>query len=523
MCIVAGRKAFRKDEAYTGGGAPLFLDAREVTHGTVLETDVAIVGAGAAGITLARELAGRPFQVCVLESGGLDLDKATQSLAGGESVGLPYYPLEATRLRYFGGTTNHWGGWCRPLDPIDFEIRAWVPYSGWPFPKTRLDPYYQRAQAICQLGPFSYDAEAWEDSKDRRRLPFNGERVVSTMWQIGPPTRFGPAYRDDLARASNIRTYLYANVVELATTEHAGQVTRLRVAGLHGRVFWVTAKLFILAAGGIENARLLLLSSAVQQTGLGNRHNLVGRFFLEHPQLWSGPLLLSQPTIPMALYNIQTVAQTTVAGCLTLAEEVQRRERLLNGCVFLHPALPGPDDELDAHLGQVIGDIDALGESATGRGTRPPSAKRYRLFLRPEPAPHPDSRVTLGEARDSLGQRRARLHWQLSPMIRQSVGRALEILGEETGRAGLGRVRVSRDDEQTAWARPQGGYHHMGTTRMHVDPKQGVVDADCRVHGLSNLFIAGSSVFPTAGYANPTLTIVALALRLADRIKVLMT
>lgn len=505
------------------GREPLFLDARNVADGTVIETDVAIVGAGAAGITVARELAHQPFRVCLLESGGLEFDKGTQLLAEGESTGLPYYPLEATRLRYFGGTTNHWGGWCRPLDVIDFQARAWVPYSGWPFPRTHLDPYYRRAQAICQLGPFAYDAETWEDSKDRRRLPFTGGRVFSAMWQIGPPTRFGPVYRDDLARASNIRTYLYANVVELATTEHARQVTRLRVAGLHGHAFWVTAKLFILAAGGIENPRLLLVSNATQRVGLGNGNDLVGRFFLDHPQLWSGPLLLSQPTIPMALYTIQTVAQTKVAGCLTLAEEVQRRERLLNWCAFLDTAPPGADDEIDAHLGQVIGNIDALGKSAMRQGMRPPPAKRYRLFLRPEPAPHPDSRVTLGEARDSLGQPRARLHWQLSPMTRLSVGRALEILGEEVGRAGLGRVRVSKDDEQAAWARPQGGYHHMGTTRMHVDPKQGVVDADCRVHGLSNLFIAGSSVFPTAGYANPTLTIVALSVRLADRIKDLMT
>ena len=533
------------------GGEHLFIDAREVPENTIIEAEVCIVGAGAAGITLAREFAGESFRVCLLESGGLELDKETQSLSEGETVGLPYYPLHTARLRYFGGTTNHWGGWCRPLDEIDFERRDWVPHSGWPFPKAHLDPFYERAQPLCQLGPFAYDAEAWEDRKERPRLPLAGDRVITRMWQIGPPTRFGAEYRNVLARAANIRTYLNANVVEIEATQTAQRVTRVGVACLQGSTFWVAANLIILAAGGIENPRLLMLSNAVQRTGLGNQHDLVGRFFMEHPQLWSGPLLLSDAAFPMTLYALHTVKKTAVAGCVALAEEVQRREELLNACVLLEPqplgagaapgaaAVPGfpsqtirrggfPDD-FETHLDRVIADIGTVALAANRNMQRPP-ARAFRLLLRPEPSPNPESRVTLASVRDRLGKRRARLLWQLHDWDQRSLSRTQEIVAQEVGRAGLGRLRVTRDDDETAPASPrekvpwtglQGSYHHMGTTSMHVDPKQGVVDGNCRVHGVSNLFIAGSSVFPTAGYANPTLTIVALAVRLADHVKAL--
>jgi len=521
-----------------------------VPENTIIGTEVCIVGAGAAGITLAREFAGHSFRVCLLESGGLEFDKETQSLSEGETVGLPYFPLHTARLRYFGGTTNHWGGWCRPLDEIDFEKRDWVPHSGWPFPRAHLDPCYERAQPICQLGPFAYDAEAWEDPPTRPRLPFTGGRVLTKIWQIGPPTRFGTEYRNALARAANIRTYLNANVVEIETTRTAQKVTRVRVACLQGNRFWVSAKLFILATGGIENPRLLLLSNAVQRTGLGNQNDLVGRFFMEHPQLWSGPLLLSDAAFPMTLYALHTVTKTAVIGCVAFAEEVQRREELLNACVFLEPQPLGAEaapraaavsrspsqlvrkgsipDGFETHLGQVIADIARVPMTRTRRAAGDAPARLIKLLLRPEPAPNPESRVTLASARDRLGKRRVRLRWQLHDRDQRSLSRAQQILAEEVGRAGLGRLRVTRDDDEAAPAAPrdqapwtglQGSYHHMGTTRMHVDPKQGVVDVNCRVHGISNLFIAGSSVFPTSGYANPTLTIVALAVRLADHVK----
>jgi choline dehydrogenase-like flavoprotein len=448
------------------------------------------------------------------------------------------------RLRYFGGSTNHWEGWCRPLDEIDFETREYIAYSGWPFDKSHLDPFYERAQAICQLGPFAYDADAWK-LDNSPPLPFIGDCVITTIYQFSPPTRFGEVYRDEITRAANITTFLYANVVDIETTETSQTVTRLRVACLDGNKFWVTAKLFILAAGGIENPRLLLLSNKVQSAGLGNQHDLVGRFFMEHPHLVSGLFLPSHRASSTDFYSrIQnTEKNVLVLGVLTLSTKTLRREQLTNfSVVLIQPwswsqvsrgvtsfkrllselrrrSVP---EHYVKHLKNVIVELDDVA-IALYKGERPP-ATWLTLENRSEQVPDPGSRVTLTAERDRLGKNRVRLDWRLSPIDKRSIRRGHEIIGKELGRAGLGRLRVVVDDNDAVWDSTMiGGCHHMGTTRMHVNPQQGVVDANCQVHGMSNLFIAGSSVFPTSGYANPTLTIVALAIRLADHVKRIMT
>ena len=168
----------------------MLVDARTVPANKVIETDVCIVGAGAAGITLAREFIGKPFRVCLLESGGFDFEESTQDLYRGNNAGF-HVPLSVARLRYFGGSTNHWGSYCRPLDEIDFETRDWVPHSGWPFKKSELDPYYDRAQSICQLGPYRYDPQFWQ-TQAGAPLPLAGDRVVTSIFQMrDPAVRFG--------------------------------------------------------------------------------------------------------------------------------------------------------------------------------------------------------------------------------------------------------------------------------------------------------------------------------------------
>jgi choline dehydrogenase-like flavoprotein len=538
----------------------LFIDGRSVPDRKVIHTDICIVGAGPAGITLSREFAGQPFRVCLLESGNLEFDAGAAALADGENVGLPYWPLRFARLRYFGGTSNHWGGWSTTLDEIDFETRDWVPNSGWPFGKAHLDPYYERAQSICRLGPARYDAEFWRDpafwpdGRDRPALPLRADRVVTRIFQIRA-LRFGEAYRDALAQASNIDVYLNANVVEIQTTKDARTVIRVAVVCLQGPRFFVAARMFILAVGGIETARLLLLSNGVQPAGLGNQHDLVGRFFMEHPYLESGFFLPSQLAGVGDLYKRGATVNggPYIVGVLKVSPELQRREKLLNHCfVFMRKV----DDELERnegveslrhlgralrrgqqptefwkHLGNVLADIDDAARAVYRTVIeRKPLAQTVFTFLAQfEQVPNPDSRVTLSAERDALGAPRVRLDWRLTPADKRSVRRAQEILGEEMGRMGLARVRVALDDDDTSWSTPpkdsapwtgpRGGFHHMGTTRMHADPRKGVVDRDCRVHGMSNLFIASSSVFPTGGFSNPTLTIIALALRLADHLK----
>jgi choline dehydrogenase-like flavoprotein len=531
----------------------MLVDARLVPNNKTIETDICILGAGAAGITLATELAGQPFRVSVLEGGGLELDPSGQSLYEGENSGVPYYPLEAARLRFLGGSTNHWGGWCWPFSANDFKVREWVPYSGWPFDKTHLDPYYQRAQVVCQLGPYDYNPNSWQDH-DSRPLPFQTGRVQTQIIQINP-LRFKDAYRPKLQSADNITVYLNANALEIETTANAKTVTKVPVGCLSGNRFFVKAKLFVLATGGIENARLLLLSNKVQRAGLGNQHDLVGRFFMDHVHIFSGRILLLRPELYTDFYRggVDPKTQTKFRAALTLSDKVQQQEQLVSyscnpltvydrelydsvGLASLRKLYQSAKNaelstEFWKHLVNVVTDVDALGRAAYRTIVqRKPliTSQVYDMAHHIAQAPNPDSRVTLSRKRDALGSNRVRLHWRISAMEKHTIRRAQEIIGQEIGRAGLGRVQIGEDGdwhlwtpEQGAhtWKGPEGSFHHCGTTRMHVDPKEGVVDANCRVHSVSNLFVAGSSVFPTIGYANPTLTIVALTIRLADHLK----
>ncbi|MDH4230752.1 MAG: GMC family oxidoreductase [Nitrospirota bacterium] len=548
----------------------MIIDIRSLPQQTTIDTDVCIVGAGVAGITLAREFIREEFRVSLLESGGLSPDRATQSLYWGENTGHPYYPLDTARIGGFGGSSNRWGVpigdhhlgvRLRPLDGIDFEEREWIPYSGWPFNKAHLDPFYERAQAICKVGPYTYNVKDWEKPGETTRLPLADDRVKTAIFQFGSRDTFTREYRDEITRADNITTFIYANVVEAETDSTAQTVTRLRIASMEGKENWITAKLFILATGAIEIPRLLLLSNKRQKTGLGNQNGLVGRFFMEHPHLWSGLYKPSQPGIinSTALYRVHQVNEVPVMGKLTIAEEVLRREKLLNYCVSIHPEImpkrPNITPSFKVISWPLLSSNSTTGCRGRDKGAAAPrhsagaavseaglavyrKARRmsgrvlnavrkkkpsviFQLNHMTEQMPNPDSRVTLGEEVDPLGRRRVRLDWQLSPLDIRSIIRAQEIIDGELRRAGLGMLQIELRDE-TPPSSLEGGWHHMGTTRMHRDARKGVVDENCRVHGLANLFIAGPSVFPTGGYANPVLTIVALSARLADHVKKVM-
>lgn len=510
----------------------MVVDGRSVAAGYAINTDVCILGAGAAGITLAREFSGASFQVCLLESGGFDFDKTTQSLYEGTTSGQPYYPLEVCRLRYFGGTTNHWGGFCRPLDDIDFEARDWVPGSGWPFRKQELMPYYERAQPVCQIGPVAYDYGDWESGK--QLVSLDDTCLMARFFQFSPPTRFGRVYRNDITRARNISLYIHATVLEMEVDESVSAITALRVGTLEGNQFRIQAKYYILALGGIENARMLLLSSRRQSAGLCNAYDLVGRYFMDHPILNTGSVLLQKNSDLSGFDKNMRYGTVKLAPFITFKEETLHEKHLLNfGVRLMSPSMPSsiaslraisksirkwqwPDD-FAAHLGNVITDLDTLAEVAVYRFR---DIKLANIIYWMEPVPNPNSRVTLADEKDSFGLNRAHLNWQLTEQDLRSMYDAHGILAAECGASAIGRLRIGFDGSANSWpASVKGSYHHIGTTRMHPDPRKGVVNADCRTHQLHNLYIAGSSVFPTAGHANPTLTVVALAIRLADHIK----
>jgi choline dehydrogenase-like flavoprotein len=272
----------------------MFHDARKLTDGQVVTADLCIVGGGPAGITIAKELADSSLDVCLLESGGPEEDEEIQTLAQGESTGRDYYPLDETRFRVLGGASGRWAGWCRPLEPIDLEPRPWVPNSGWPIAWSDLEPFLRRATRLCQLEHEDFDPSHWDTDIPRLYGPeFVGDGVVPSVRQGSPPTKFGVAYRDELKRAGNLAIYLYATAVELESDPTAQQVTGVRVACLNGPRFRVEARAYVLAAGAMETARLLLASRAVRPAGLGNDRDLVGRYFMEHPHVVIGRVRLA--------------------------------------------------------------------------------------------------------------------------------------------------------------------------------------------------------------------------------------
>lgn len=527
------------------------VDLNSLESGSSVDCDLCIVGAGIVGITLARQFIGTSTRVCLLESGGTDFETETQALYQGEQLGVEYYPLDDARLRFFGGSTLVWGGRCVPLDPMDFETRSWVPYSGWPISREDLDPFYRRASEELGLSSSIFDERMWEEVSVKPPA-FDRNVLRTTFWQFDEANaRFGYASCSDVVDAPNVRLITHANVTNVQLAADGNTVEHLDVASLSGIQCKVRAKRTVLAAGGIENPRILLASNEVQKNGVGNQHDLVGRFFMEHPHGRAGEVIAKNPYRLLNTYRKRrTRSGFQVAPVLSPSDALQRDAGILNSSVGLkyrrradlgvsmskqlystvkhwsNPTTTG------RRMWQVYKAVKAashkFGDPWVRRAGLARGSHRLYVSVRGEQAPNPDSRVVLSKTRDALGVPQADLDWRMSAIDKESVAVLTESLGKQLERLGLGTVEPSQwlATEETAWpndptvgTHPIGGYHHIGTTRMSGSPTTGVVDANSRVHGVDNLYVAGSSVFPTGGWANPNYTIVAMTLRLADHLK----
>jgi len=507
--------------------------------------DVAIIGGGAAGQAAARRLLSRGHSVILLESGGLDHDEASADLNRGDVIGQPYHPLEHSRLRFFGGTTAIWGGRCAELDDIDFERREWVDHSGWPIGACDLAPFVQEARGLLGV------AQADVDSVRQPLLDqLSGGELSVRWWRFDPVfDRFTIHRAGDLDRHPRCTLMLNATVREVWLSTGGKSVERLDVRTPDGRKVDVRARRYILAAGGIENPRILLASNSVAPNGVGNDHDLVGRFFMEHPHGRGGKIVGKADWRWLSAFAKRTVGGIDVAPTLTPSDALQKREGLLNSSltVAVRPAVTGnhalfkraylhvkhrtAPTRRGRSLWKATRQLVRTYTGLTG-ALHPWLLKRARgldlaLVIRAEQAPNPHSRVMLGDDVDAHGMPRVRLDWRLSPIDVDSAYGLVAALDRASRRLGLGAVEPAAwmSDPSRRWvsdelisAHPIGGFHHMGTTRMADDPHYGVTDKWGRVHGVANLFVAGSSLFPTGGWANPTLTILALALRTADRI-----
>jgi choline dehydrogenase-like flavoprotein len=542
----------------------LIIDYRSELVPADVHADLCIIGAGAAGLAIARTFLGSPMQVCIVESGGMEADARCQTLYEGSSIGEHPFDPATSRMRVFGGSCRIWGGGCIPFGHLG--TRDWVGDSGWPFGYEELRPHYERAREFCRIEAHEFDPDSFLTPPAHPPLAFDPTLLVNRVFAFSP-TLFGPAYRSEFEQAPNIRVLLHANVLEFESSPCGTLVRRARIATLDGRRGTVTASHYVLACGGIENARLLLLSDSTVPAGLGNRHDLVGRYFMDHPSGRIGALHVRAPEKLVRPYGrIHGRTPLPAFPEISLSPEAQRTQRILDARVrpfAMEGAVPRGILALRefraARRRRTLSESDALAERLCARRNgEPPSgpgapgdgllriglrvalgagdialAFLRRLRQRPtvasdhvalvgyfEQQPNRDSRVLLGDDLDPLGQRRVCIDWRLTELDRRSFRTAARIFGGELSRACNGRFEPAPwvEDE----AAPPGVYgtsHHLGTTRMDDDPTRGVVDRDCRVHGVDNLYVAGSSVFPTGGWSFPTFTLVALSLRLAEHLR----
>jgi choline dehydrogenase-like flavoprotein len=540
-------------------------DGLELSNGETLQADVCIVGAGAAGITLALELAGSNLSVLLLESGGLKPEKDTQRLYEGAVVNERLHsPLHRYRERRFGGSTTIWGGRCVPLDPIDFEQRDYIPGSGWPIGLADLLPYYPLANRLCEAGEFEYLSSGAFKRPLRPMIEgFRSEHFsTDTLERFSSPTNFGVRYERTLRNAPNVRVLLHSNLTTLVFHPNGEAVEALIVRTLAGKSFKVIATQVVLATGGLEIPRLLLSNRDKWSRGVGNEHDTVGRHYMCHIAGTIGTLKQRGPGD--RVWHGYDVSDEGIycRRRLALTADTQRRLRVGNFVARLHhPRITDPehrtavlsalqlakglisyeygkrlhgDEQMTlrnwaSHLRNVLArphEVVAFGHHMFRdrflAARKFPSiiikstAGHYSLDFHAEQEPSPASRVSLAGGQDALGLQRLLVDWRYTPADIATVREAVSLFAQDVERSGIGTFEYDPASIELEMSR-YGAYggHHLGTARMGSDPRTSVVDRDCCIHGLRNLYIAGGAVFPTSSQANPTLTVVALSVRLA--------
>ncbi len=548
----------------------MILDYLDPSAPDDYQCDICIIGAGPAGISIASAFADSRFRVCLIESGGFDSDSMTHALSEGDSVGPLHFDPAMCRLRAVGGSSRLWGGGCVPLGRMDMAARDWVPASGWPIEFDELATWWGRARGILGIAPDQAIGDgSFGNARFAHALPLRTQRAVDRVCYISP-VKFQSRYRSLFGGSANITLLLHATLTELVAGTGGSRVQAGCLGSLSGRRGTVRARHYVLASGAIENARLLLASDGSHPHGMGNGSDQVGRHFMDHPRCLAGKVVDGDLYSLLRPYNSgEQRREFPLYREMALSDAVQRELGLLNGRARPFPVTASTPAGL-----QALRELRAsFRRAATGAGTGveatvqraldaglPMSSgcatqdrpRRGRLMLRVgmnvghlggavarklrkrpldtyrhvelmtyfEQSPNRDSRVTLADARDAMGMRRVRVDWRLSELDYASYRTTASILGDEAARSCGGRF------EPEPWVRDTGirptlagTAHHLGTTRMSERAEDGVVDRHCKVHGMDNLHVAGSSVFPTGGWAFPTFTIVALALRLGDRLR----
>jgi len=545
----------------------MHLKAARLREGQELCGDVCIVGAGIAGTVLAHELAVSGVSVILLEAGGMKGAAGSLPLYRGESDNHDFHlPPDMDRARGVGGTSSMWGGRCMPFDPVDFEPRDHVQFSGWPMRYADIEPWYRRAQDYAECGAYDYESAAAGLEGDLIEGLESDSLLMSSLERWSPPTHFGKKLGPGLARSQQVTLITGAAAIGLETQSGAEEITRITARSVKSkRVFHVKAKRFVLAGGGLETTRLLLATARPGQRAVGDHSNWLGRGYMCHVGGVIARVIFNEGRKTAFGYE-QDRDGVYVRRRFTFSDRAQLEEKLPNIYALLdRPLLEDAShgsaslsllflikrlvqrqsaDTDDTATGtfalykrhlrnlvlgapEVMSVLPRFGRQRFLRGRRIPSLllasknNSFYLYFHAEQFPNRDSRVMLSNDADNLGLPRLRIEAKLGDPDVEAVLAAHQVIDRELRASGAGRLEFLKEDTHDAIRRCKCTLgHHIGTTRMAADPAQGVVDENTKVHGMKNLFVASSSVFPTSSQAHPTLTILAFALRLAEHLKV---
>jgi choline dehydrogenase-like flavoprotein len=522
-CVSSGRRGTMFIDFDSAGDLPLAVDF-----------DVCVVGAGAAGIALATDLAGNGYKVVLLEAGGLSPEYRSQAIYRSEITGHPHDGTSVGRFRTFGGSTTQWGGQILELAQTSFDRRTHVEGSGWPFSKSELASYYDRALEFVGLKGAIREDE------------LVGKILNESNISVGPEFSFlysrhcfqlNFARHSSLSEVNNLTIIYHANVVALKMNKARSAISAVKVLGYKGRSEEISAKQFIICMGGVESVRLLLQPPS---TGIlpWQDNGILGRFFQDHILFECIPISELQFQAAARLFGCAEVNGYKYRAHFRLSDAMQSKYSTLDIAAEINPFQRSikSHERASRMLRDVLkGRRPAIGPVSDLRQL-PPAVRsllirrtigedslwdRTMLTLHCEQSPRSSSTIALSQKKDSLGMFLAKLHWSISDQELHSLSTFIRLADRVFTRNRIAQLQVPRgflEDVDELRRNCVDSYHHIGGTRMSASRTDGIVDENLKLFGVSNGYVCSCSVFPSSGFSNPTHTLLSLSFRLSKHI-----